>query len=178
MWERDNMWTRNNPDRNNHTRRYILAVGIFLVLGLVLAGAIKFTSYSGFCKTCHEMEPSYNAWRTSNHKSVECVNCHADPGIIGLIKTKAQGLSEVYRHITGNYKTPITITSDTNAFSSRCLICHKNIKGKGKPHNKTHFEVGANCTGCHHGLVHDPDTNRRLPNRSVCVPCHGEEITG
>ncbi len=179
MWERDNIWTRNNMwEQKNRKRKYVLVFGTVLIIGVVLAGAIKFTSQSGFCDTCHEMEPSYNAWQTSGHKSIECIKCHADPGTIGLIKTKAQGISEVYNHITGNYKTPITITSDTAEFSKRCLKCHEDIKGKGKPHNLKHFEVGSQCMGCHQGLVHDPKTNNKVPDRSVCVPCHGQEISG
>lgn len=176
MWERDK-WNRySTMDNNNRTRKYVLVIGTILVLTVVLAGAIKFTSQSGFCDTCHEMEPSFKAWQSSSHNSVECIKCHSEPGVIGLIKTKAQALSEVYRHITGNYKTPITITSDTAAFSNRCLRCHENIKGKDTAHNLKHFKVGAQCMGCHQGLVHNPQSNNKVPDRKVCVPCHGQEI--
>lgn len=164
--------------RNNPLRTIFLVVGGVLLITLVLVGAVEYTSRSGFCRTCHEMEPIYASWQSSAHKNVECIKCHSDPGVVGLIKTKTKALKEVYSHITGNYKTPITITSDTGAFTARCLRCHQNIKAKGKPHNKLHFASNINCMECHRGLVHNPNTNKTPPGRGVCVKCHGQEITG
>jgi len=154
-------------------RKLLLFVSLFSLVGIALVvGAIKYTSGSAFCITCHEMEPIYEAWQSSTHKSVECMKCHSDPGAVGLVQTKVKALSEVYRHFTNTYKKPITINADTAAFSNRCLRCH-DIKGEGTEHNLAHFESNVNCADCHKGLVHHPETNQKLPTSDVCQECHG-----
>lgn len=157
------------------SRKMILEAGIIgVLLAATFAGAVEYTSQPSFCTKCHEMKPTYETWESSSHSSVQCISCHSDPGVAGLIKTKAQALEEVYRHITNTYKKPITITSDTSTFSRRCLKCHADIEGRGPSHNKTHFTMNIACTGCHRGLVHNAGTNRKLPTRQVCVRCHGQ----
>ena len=163
------------PERKS--KRYVILIGVLIILGLVLAGAVKYTSRSGFCIVCHEMGPIYKTWQTSSHKSVECIKCHSDPGFAGLVTTKTEALREVYLHVTGKYKDPIQMKADTSKFTKRCLSCHKDIKGKGKPHNDRHFQVNMQCYDCHKGLVHDPKSNNKLPSRKICVKCHGYEIT-
>lgn len=163
------------PERK--PKRYILIFSIVSILALALAGSIKYTSRSQFCIICHEMKPIYKTWQSSAHKSVECIKCHSDPGFAGLVTTKTEALREVYLHITGNYRDPVQMKTDTSTFTRRCLSCHKDIKGKGKPHNDAHFEVNMNCVDCHKGLVHNPKTNNKVPSREICVKCHGQEIT-
>lgn len=123
------------------------------------------------------MKPMYTVWQASRHAKVGCIKCHTDPTIIGHVKTKVKALREIYLHFRGTYKKPITITSETTVFSKRCLMCHEDIKGKGKPHNLIHFQMKMACTGCHKGLVHDTARNRRLPTYDICTRCHGEEMT-
>lgn len=158
-------------------KRLVVYGGLAIVLGLALFGAVKYTSRSEFCITCHEMKPLYSTWKNSSHSSVECIKCHSDPGVVGLVKTKTQALKEVYLHITGTYEQPITINWDTAAFTARCLGCHQDIKGRGTAHNLSHFNVNITCADCHKGLVHNSETNNRLPSRKVCIRCHGREIT-
>lgn len=154
-------------------RKLLLSVSILSLVGLALVVvAIKYTSGSAFCVNCHEMKPIYEAWQSSKHSSVECMKCHSDPGIVGLVETKVKALSEVYRHFTKTYRQPITIDADTAAFSNRCLRCH-DIKGKSPEHNLTHFSSDVNCADCHQGLVHNPATNRKLPTSDICEKCHG-----
>lgn len=158
----------------NSYRRILLVIGALAAAGLVLLGAAEYTSRSDFCVNCHEMNPIYKAWQSSTHNSVQCMQCHSDPGLIALVKTKLQALKEVYRHITKTYHQPITIDSDTAAFTDRCLRCHSDIKGRGAPHNPNHFAASVNCADCHQWLVHNPDTNRKLPTGDVCIRCHGQ----
>jgi len=157
-------------------RRYTLAAGLVLIAAFILTGAVRYTSSPGFCKKCHEMEPIYKKWQLSGHSFVECIRCHSDPGITGLIKTKSQALREVYHHLTGNYRKPITIEWDTSQFSRRCLECHEGIIGKGKPHHVRHFFADISCADCHRGLVHNEKTNLQLPSREICIRCHGKVI--
>lgn len=114
--------------------RFLMIIFAGGLMALTLFGAMEFTSRSDFCVSCHEMKPMYTSWQVSRHAQVACIKCHAEPGAIGFIKTKVKALGEVYLHFRGAYKKPITIESETTAFSNRCLKCHENIKGKGKPH--------------------------------------------
>jgi cytochrome c nitrite reductase small subunit len=152
-------------------RKPFLLLGLFAILILALAGAMKYTSQSQFCRNCHEMISSYETWKSSKHNSVKCMECHSDPGIVGLVQTKVKALHEVYVHVTKTYKEPITIQSDTSAFTDRCLRCH-DIKGKGTAHNLIHFASNVSCADCHEGQVHDPNKNRKLPTDEVCKKCH------
>lgn len=157
--------------------RILIITSAAVLAALVLFGAMEYTSRSSFCAGCHEMKPMYTAWQASRHAKVACIKCHTDPGAIGLVKTKTKALGEVYLHFRGAYKKPITITSETTAFSKRCLKCHEDIKGKSKPHNPTHFRMEMTCVDCHEGLVHDRAHNRRPPTYDICAKCHGEKMT-
>ncbi|GAW92988.1 cytochrome c3 family protein [Calderihabitans maritimus] len=148
---------------------FVLAITALIVLG------IEYTSRPEFCSSCHEMKEFYTSWTTSSHRNVNCLKCHSDPGLVGLIKTKIKALGEVYHHFTQTYETPIKINSETWSFSRRCLRCHQEVVDKSNgPHNQKHFAMEMACTRCHEGLVHNPQTNTRLPSRQICRSCHGE----
>ncbi|MHB1125929.1 MAG: cytochrome c3 family protein [Bacillota bacterium] len=160
----------------------LLGLIVVLGLGLIVTAIIgmEYTSRPAFCPTCHEMNPMFRTWLTSSHRNVSCLSCHGEPGVAGLIRTKLDGLEQVYRHVTNSYKRPITITSDTRAFSQRCLACHQDIDKAEKnaattgPHNPKHVSAGLTCTQCHKGLVHNEKTNQTMPSRDTCRSCHGE----
>ena len=49
-------------------------------------GMIEATNQSPFCgETCHEMDPMYVTWKHSNHKNVDCADCHEQPGFTGMV---------------------------------------------------------------------------------------------
>lgn len=159
--------------------RRILKVGLpigLVILVIAFITGVKYTSTSGFCIRCHEMKPFYESWQVSDHNAVECIKCHSDPGVVGLIETKAKALKEIYLHFTDTYQKPITIKWDTSAFTRRCLSCHDEVKGQRKAHNNSHFAADISCADCHKGIVHDVRTNKTPPTRKVCIRCHGKEI--
>lgn len=162
--------------RQQRRHRLLMIVFAVVLMGLILSGTMEFTSRSNFCMSCHEMKPFYAAWQVSRHARVACIKCHAEPGLLGYVETKVKALDEVYLHFRGTYKKPITIETETTAFSNRCRQCHKDITGKGKPHQPIHFQMEIACTSCHKGLVHDRQLNRQLPSYNVCVKCHGSEM--
>lgn len=61
-------------------RRFLILASAACLLGVVLFAAMKYTSRSDFCKSCHEMRPMYSFWQASGHAGVECTKCHAEPG--------------------------------------------------------------------------------------------------
>ncbi|WP_366924480.1 NapC/NirT family cytochrome c [Metallumcola ferriviriculae] len=150
--------------------KLIILVSGFLLIAVTILG-VEFSSQPRFCYNCHEMGMVYEAWQTGFHQDISCLKCHAEPGIDGLIRTKAKGLREVYVHFTNPQIEP-KAEADTWEFSQRCLACH-DIKGKGGPHNEKHFAMEFTCVSCHKGIGHDPDKNDKLPSRDICQKCHG-----
>src|SRR5947199_178535 len=47
-------------------------------IGAAFLGVLATAAYSespSFCRSCHIMEPYYQAWHSSKHKDVACVEC-------------------------------------------------------------------------------------------------------
>ena len=158
--------------------KHIAAAG-FACIGLfaISYGMIEATNQTSFCGTsCHEMDPMYQTWMTSNHKTVDCADCHEQPGLTGTIKSKWKGTQELILHVTGNVPDPIKL-QNTNEVN--CYVCHQDkIKGqelaleRKDPHTERHFQEGMNCVSCHTGLVHNESLNKVLPSRDRCYTCH------
>lgn len=151
--------------------KLLIIVSGFLLVALTVIG-VEFTSQPRFCYNCHEMGTVYQSWQTSFHKDISCLKCHAEPGVTGLVRTKAKGLREVWVHFTNPQIEP-KADADTWEFSQRCLDCHGEIRGKVGPHNEKHFEMEFTCVSCHEGIGHQPGKNDQLPSREICKKCHG-----
>ena len=140
-------------------------------------GMIELTNQTSFCgTTCHEMDPMYQTWQTSNHKTVDCADCHEQPGLEGTVKSKWKGTKELFIHIGGNIPDPIKV-ENTNEIN--CYVCHQDkmkeaelAAARKDPHTAKHFENGMNCVSCHTGLVHNEMVNKSLPSRERCYTCH------
>jgi trimethylamine-N-oxide reductase cytochrome c-type subunit TorC len=153
---------------------------IVAVIGLIIVGAaaMKLTSQPSFCSQCHAISPLVASWEESVHQNISCMSCHAEPGVVGLIKRKAFGLKELYVHFTNPEIVP-EAKSDTWAFSQRCLDCHENIRPEHPQqvsqlaHNRRHFELEMTCVSCHEGVAHPRDGVDPLPSLDGCIRCHG-----
>lgn len=63
---------------------------IFVFIGIILAFPVFSLTYytmvrtstPGFCASCHEIQPAFNAWKTSTHVNnaqgfvADCMDCH------------------------------------------------------------------------------------------------------
>src|SRR5574341_2206263 len=88
------------------TRRIFRTLGIIVVLLLVLAAAfVKFSTSPYFCGTCHIMKPYYRAWKASQHNFVACVECHYPPGFTEELRGKIQASVQVVKYLTKTYST-------------------------------------------------------------------------
>ena len=78
--------------------------GWFLVVVVaVVIGSTSFAEYSmqpEFCRSCHIMEPYYQAWHRSTHKDVACQDCHFEPGWRNTLKGKFQASAQVAKYLT------------------------------------------------------------------------------
>jgi len=150
-----------------NTKRTILVTTLFLVaLVILIFATMHFTSQPSFCSSCHEISQPVDSWRVGPHKTVTCLDCHANPGTVGYVTRKFQGLQEVYLHLTNQEPDPIVANYNTQT----CIVCHtgqnqsypnaKNIKLQpGDPlapklsHNGI-LQDSISCLVCHRYVGH------------------------
>ena len=148
-------------------RFFALLGSAFLAAVVVLAGLAKYSESPRFCRSCHIMEPYYNAWATSKHKFVACVECHYPPGSPRtLLWKKFQALSQVAKYVTRTYSSkPFAEIEDSSCLRPGChstrLLQGKVISEKG-----IHFDHTPHLLGVRRG--------RRLR----CVSCHSQIVVG
>lgn len=182
--------------------RFFKVLGLLFIL-LILA-LLLFAHYSespSFCKSCHIMKPYYDAWKTSKHNFVKCVDCHYPAGVTPkqFAWKKFQSMSQVAKYVTRTYGTrPYAEIED-----SSCLRegCHAKRLLNGKVTFKQHviFDHGPHlldlhrgkklrCTSCHSQIVQGKhieviestcfichfkkDKNGKRPSISACRTCH------
>jgi len=69
----------------------VLLVFVFLAFS---GGFFAISEQTGFCNSCHIMNPYYASWQQSKHSEVNCLECHVQPGLAGLAKAKLNGLAQ------------------------------------------------------------------------------------
>ena len=92
-------------------RRFAKLAAIALPLGILTVillsvgtvGVVQFSSSPLFCRSCHNMEPYYESWKTSTHNQVACIECHFAPGIRGEAMGKMQAVNQLVKYVTGTY---------------------------------------------------------------------------
>ena len=158
----------------------ILSVAIGILVAFPLFSLTYYTmvrtSTPLFCASCHEIQPAYNAWRTSSHTNnsrgvvADCMDCHLpaphDTFDFFFAKT-LHGIKDVaahffedqsrYDHAFNRAAAARTIKND------QCLKCHRNLLYLPKKQGGmlAHREVlyprpgyEKRCTDCHQNLVH------------------------
>lgn len=141
---------------------------------------VKVTSQPSFCRSCHVMEPYFQAWETSTHNNVTCTECHIPPGLEGTIHSKFMAMSMVANYFTGVYKRskPWAEIEDASCLRSGChdtrlLQSTEDFRGVSFDH-KPHLENvrrgrQLRCTSCHANIVQGEHI---AVNESTCFLCH------
>jgi len=90
---------------------------VFFLLGLFLLGSVlafagiegyEYTESREFCGTvCHSMYPQWTRYQHSPHYNVRCADCHIGPGATFFVKSKIDGLRQVYAETFDTYHRPI-----------------------------------------------------------------------
>lgn len=158
---------------------------VFVILISTVAVAsekmLEITENPAFCgKNCHIMRAYYDSWRTSSHNDVICVECHYEPGILGHVKGKINGLIQFY-----NYQTTTEEYSEqfyAKVLDKNCLVCHEqrirsevSYMGVNFSHENHLFQpkrgITLTCTSCHSMLVIGMKEHRSVTDPS-CTQCH------
>lgn len=144
----------------------VLAI-IGLAVMVALLSLVRYSESPRFCHSCHIMEPYYQAWKTSKHNSVACVECHYPPGSPRtLLWKKFQALSQVAKYVTRTYSSkPFAEIEDASCLRSGCHSTRL-LKGKVVTANGIKFD-------------HRPHLEERRKGRQLrCVSCHSQVVVG
>jgi len=155
------------------TRRGWITLILLVMLG-TLVGLAEYSMQPEFCRSCHLMEPYYQAWHSSTHKNVPCSDCHFEPGWGNTIKGKLQASSQAVKFLTNTYGSK----PHAEVRDSSCLRdgCHERrlLEGKvdwhidrpGRPRVTIKFD-------------HAPHLEQvRRGKHLRCVSCHSQIVQG
>lgn len=165
----------------------------YKILGAAFAGAVAvfigllyYTTSPSFCNSCHIMAPYYEAWRTSKHNKVDCVECHYPPQTRAIIWAKFQSINSVVQYVTKKYSSkPYANIEDGSCLRSGChsknILAGKMTFKKGILFDhKSHLGdlrrgKQLRCTSCHSQIVVG---NHIEVTESTCFFCHFKHAEG
>jgi hypothetical protein len=118
----------NDPE----VRRVAIVVIVLTALNTVILGAASLFAVEemetvAFCgETCHTvMQPEHTAYQDSPHSRVACVDCHIGPGASWFVKSKLDGLRQVWHTALNTYHRPILTPLETlRPARETCEQCH------------------------------------------------------
>jgi nitrate/TMAO reductase-like tetraheme cytochrome c subunit len=152
--------------------------GWVLAAALVfMAGSAGFAEYSmqpDFCRSCHLMEPYYQAWHKSTHRNVPCSDCHFEPGLTNTFKGKFQASSQAVKYLTKTYGSkPHAEVRDSSCMRDGC---HERRLLEGKVNWQITTQDGQKISI---RFDHTPHlTQVRRGKQLRCVSCHSQIVQG
>ena len=126
-------WRYPTLDFNNpQLRRLATLVLSLTAINVVIFGSASFLAVEHmetveFCgTTCHSlMQPEYMAYQESPHSRVACVECHIGPGTSWFVRSKIDGLYQVWSTARNTYPRPIETPIDNlRPARETCEQCH------------------------------------------------------
>lgn len=162
--------------------RFYKVLIITAVLVVAFSGyMVHYTTTPGFCNRCHIMKPYYDAWKTSKHKDVSCVECHYSPDTKEQLWAKFQAITSVVQYVTQKYSSkPYAQIDDASCLRSGChsknLLQSKKLVYKKGIRFDHKFHLGdlrrgkqLRCVSCHSQIV--VGTHVEVTD-STCYLCH------
>ena len=167
----------------------LIGVGALVVLAILGGAGLWHVSASPqFCNSCHIMRPYVDAWRTSKHSPVACVECHYPPGLRDTLRVKFQAVTQVAKWATGTYSSkPFAEVEDASCLRSGCHATNELQRpgprtfGRGLRFEHTlHLDAARTgwqlrCTTCHAQVVVDKHFEVQ---RTTCFTCHFKGTRG
>lgn len=119
-------------------------------------------SWGEGCAKCHEIRPNHQAWLSSSHRRVNCLDCHTS--------SLSSSLRRVVKHFSGEIPERIRLASaDVQAMVPKCANCHRQefAQWRAGPHSTTYAR-----------LFLDPEHNAKRRLMDDCLRCHGMHFEG
>ena len=114
-------------DRKMLTGFVVVALLFLLLTAIGSYQTYQFTDSVQFCGTaCHvPMKPEYTTYLHSPHARVACVECHVGPGFEWYLRTKLNGVHQLFDVIRNDYPKPIeTPLNNLRPARETCEQCH------------------------------------------------------
>ena len=120
-------------DLNDPHRRRSLLVFISVTFAFLFMSAFggyrayEYTESVTFCgQACHAvMKPEFIAYNASPHARVRCVECHVGGGPEAYVKSKFNGMRQLYGVVSGDLSRPIhTPVANMRPANETCAKCH------------------------------------------------------
>jgi hypothetical protein len=129
------------------------------------------------------MEPYYESWLSSSHRGAasHCLDCHAEPGILGLALYEVAFYGEIVGHLAGAEVKPDGGEPSVRACQrGECHSLNREASNSGdlKIDHRSHVvDEGLACPECHPGAVHEGVGGRVLvPPMETCRECHEDDM--
>lgn len=144
------------------TRPRPVAVGLLVLIALVIAGSAaagawtwNYSQHSNaFCTSCHVMGPAYQRFTLSQHRQLECHDCHRQ-GVV-------ENMRQLYLWVANR---PQEIGPHAKVPNEVCSACH--VTGEAEQWQRI-----ASTAGHKVHLESDSSALRGMQ----CVSCHGVEV--
>lgn len=158
--------------------RWMAILGVFFAVASV--GGIYASSQNAFCNSCHSMGNYYETWQASEHKDVDCVQCHIPPGMGNLVHAKLNGLGQLVDQVLGRGGLkPSASVRNESCLRSGCHDLEEVLKTnktegaflfKHKGHvDLDYLGITVKCSSCHSHVKGDEHFD---VNRNACIACH------
>ncbi|WP_374712905.1 cytochrome c3 family protein [Symbiobacterium terraclitae] len=139
-----------------------VVLGLLLLGGGLILGAVAYHHNPSSCGLCHIMEPHVASWRTPGtlafrhaEAGVACLDCHQEP-----IEASVQ---KVVDYVKGDYEDPIFPRRFSNAF---CFDCHS----PGQEHASYEQVAARTADLAAKGLTRNPHDSHW--GEVDCATCH------
>lgn len=164
----------------------LIKIAVVLFVGMIVMTilGVKRTEKPEFCSSCHIMKPYYEAWKTSTHNHVPCIECHYAPGIVNTFEGKFKAISQVAKYVTNTAGTrPWAEIPDESCLREGChdrrLLQGKEKFGVTVFDHRDHLSElrrgkQLRCTSCHSQVVMG---NHLSVTPSTCFVCHFKDKT-
>ena len=110
------------------------SIGFLFLTALGSYQTYHYTESVQFCgQACHvPMNPEFVTAQHSAHARVDCVACHVGPGAAAYVKTKVNGVKQLYHAIRNDFPRPIRLTvAKLRPAQETCETCHWPLKYTG-----------------------------------------------
>jgi hypothetical protein len=162
------------------SKKILIPLLVVLFVVLLSGGILLYSGSPSFCNLCHFMKPYYEAWKSSKHNQVACVQCHIPPQPKEALRARFQVISLTAQYVMkGNGSRPHAEIADESCLREGC---HETRLLKGEvsfkrdiifnhlPHlKKLRGERKLRCTSCHSQIV--VGSHMQVTD-STCYLCH------
>jgi len=172
-------WFKDLHQRTPIIAKLVIPSLLFIIIVGGGYGTFKFYDFTEnnpkFCVSCHLMEPAFAAWEKSEHKNINCHDCHElgiidkNKLLISFVLHRPESVPQRHGKIIVPWKLCMKCHWETNeAYPDAPRINHSQY------HAKHVFMEQVECSKCHGYRTHKFTLEERY-----CTTCHGgKEVHG